>query len=140
MATSRYVGVYATRESTILQVDDMDVRRIAAVHAELWRYLALLTLENHYRTMALAHDLMIRGGRRRLVALLARMAGLRDEVVPDRLVIDATQSEIADIVNLARSVVSSFLKELERDGILRLNWSSVEVLRPDRLLQLTEPE
>jgi hypothetical protein len=83
---------------------------------------------------------MIRGGRRRLAAILARLAGLRDEVVPNPLFIDATQSEVADIANLARSVVSIFLKEMERDGVVRLTWATIEVLRPDLLLQYAEAE
>jgi CRP-like cAMP-binding protein len=90
--------------------------------------------------MGLAHDLMIRGGRRRFAAVLARMAGLREEVVPDPPIIDATQAEVGAMVNLARSVVSAFLKEMEREGILRLNWASIEVLRPDLLLQMSEKD
>ena len=68
------------------------------------------------------------------------MAGLRDEVVPDPVVIDATQAEVGEIVNLARSVVSTFLKEMERDGILRLHRSTVMISRPDLLLRLAEVE
>jgi CRP/FNR family transcriptional regulator, cyclic AMP receptor protein len=140
MMKSRVVGFYATRPSTILMISEADVRRVASVHADLWRWLALLTLENHYRTMGLAHDLMIRGGRRRFAALLARMAGLRDEVVPNPAIIDATQAEVGELVNLARSVVSTFLKEMERNGILRVHWSTVEILRPDLLLELAQAE
>ncbi len=137
-STDRRVGVWATRKSAVLSVDAGDFRRVATRDPELWRHLALLALENHYRTMGLAHDLMIRGGRRRLSAILARLAGLRDEVVPDPLVIDATQAEIAEMANLARSVVSSFLQEMERDGILRLSWGAIEVLSPRVLLGRVE--
>jgi hypothetical protein len=115
-----------------------DVRRVASLHSDLWRHLADLALENHYRTMGLAHDLMIRGGRRRFAAIVARLAGLRDDPVPEDLHIDATQAEIADIANLARSVVSTFVQELERDGVLRPKWGMIEVLRPDLLLQRAE--
>jgi CRP-like cAMP-binding protein len=138
--TNRLVGFYATRTSSVVLIETHDLRRVAASHPDTWRYLALLALENHARTMGLAHDLMIRGGRRRLAAILARLAGLRDEVVPNPLFIDATQSEVADIANLARSVVSIFLKEMERDGVVRLTWATIEVLRPDLLLQYAEAE
>lgn len=140
MSSDRVIRFVAKRPTTLLLVDNADLVRIAADQSEVWRYMALLAFENHYRTIGLAHELMIRGGRRRLAALLARLAGLRDEVVPHRLVIDATQSEIAEIANLARSVVSSFLKELERDGILRLGWSNIEILAPDRLLRIGDGE
>jgi CRP/FNR family transcriptional regulator, cyclic AMP receptor protein len=134
----RQVGIWATRPSAILSIELGDFRRVARQHPDLWRYLALLALENHYRTMGLAHDLMIRGGRRRLSAILARMAGLRDEVVPEPLLIDATQAEVADIANLARSVVSGFLKAMEDDGLLRLNWGGIEILQPQTLLRNAE--
>lgn len=138
--TERTVGFFATRPSTILLIDHLDVRRVAAIYPDLWRFIALLNLENHRRTMGLVHDLMIRGGRRRFAALLARMAGLREEVAPVPLIIDATQAEVAAMANLARSVVSAFLKEMEREGILRLNWARIEVLRPDLLLQSSEQD
>jgi CRP-like cAMP-binding protein len=134
----RRIGFWATRPSMVLTVDIGDFRRTAKTTPDLWRYLALLTLENHYRTMGLAHDLMILGGRRRLSALLARMAGLRDEVVPEHLFIDATQSEVADIANLARSVVSGFLKTMEDEGTVRLGWGGIEILRPEILLRGAE--
>jgi CRP-like cAMP-binding protein len=132
------VGLWATRPSAVLSIELGDFRRFARQQPEIWRYLALLGLENHYRTMGLAHDLMIRGGRRRLAAIVARLAGLRDEVVPRALVIDATQAEVADIANLARSVVSGFLKDLEEEGILSLSWGNIEILQPDVLLQKAE--
>jgi CRP-like cAMP-binding protein len=136
--TFRRVGLVATRPSTVLLLEQGDVRRVASLHSDLWRHLADLALENHYRTMGLAHDLMIRGGRRRFAAIVARLAGLRDDPVPEDLHIDATQAEIADIANLARSVVSTFVQELERDGVLRPKWGTIEVLRPDLLLQRAE--
>jgi CRP-like cAMP-binding protein len=134
----RHVGLVATRPSNVLMIEGGDLRRVAATQPDLWRHLAILALENHYRTMGLAHDLMIRGGRRRFAAILARLAGLREDAVPDQLIIDATQAEVADIANLARSVVSTFVQELERDGIVRPGWGTIEVLRPDLLLQRAE--
>lgn len=136
--TDQVVGFVATRPSALLVVDNADLRRIAAAQADLWRHIAHLSVENHHRSIGLAHELMIRGGRRRLAAILVRLSGLREEVVPHPLVIDATQMEVAEIANLARSVVSSFLKQMERDGILRLGWSNIEILAPDRLLNLAE--
>ena len=132
------VRFFATRPSALLFVENADLRRIATVQVDLWHHIARLLVENHHRSVALAQELMIRGGRRRLAALLVRLSGLREDVVPDPLVIDATQTEIAEVANLARSVVSSFLKQWERDGILRLGWSSIEILAPDRLLGCAE--
>ena len=136
--TDQVVRFFATRPSALLLVDNADLRRIATAQVDLWRQIAHLSVENHHRSIGLAQELMIRGGRRRLAALLVRLSGLREEVVPHPLVIDATQTEIAEAANLARSVVSSFLKQMERDGILRLGWSNIEILATDRLLRCAE--
>jgi CRP-like cAMP-binding protein len=131
---ARIAGIWATRKSAVLAIEIADFRRVAAKQPEAWSRLALLALENHGRTMGLVQDLMVRGGLQRLFAILARLGGLREECVPDPSVIDATQTEIADIANLSRSVVSRFLQEMEADGILRLRRANIEILDPTCLL------
>ena len=131
----RMSGVWATRDSHVLSIELADFRRVATVHPEAWRQVALLALETHARTIGLLQNLMLRNGQQRLRAILARLAGLHEELVPDPASIDATQAEIADIANLSRSVVSRFLQDMERDGTLRLGWGNIEILNAARLLQ-----
>jgi CRP-like cAMP-binding protein len=88
--------------------------------------------------MGLAHDLMVRGGRRRLCAILARLGGLREECVPNPAIIDATQTEIADIANLSRGVVSRLLVDMERADLVRLGRAAIEIADPQRLLATLE--
>lgn len=135
---ARMTGIWATRRSAILSIEIADFRRAAAVHPDAWRHLALLALETHGRTMGLVHDLMVRGGRQRLLAILARLGGLHEECIPDPVIIDATQTEVADIANLSRSVVSRFLQEMERDGLVRLGRATIEIADPQRLLATLE--
>ena len=135
----RLAGFWATRDSQVLSIEIPDFRRVAAHHHDAWRQVALLVLENLGQTIGLTHALMVRGGSQRLRAILARLAGLHDELVPDPAIVDATQTDVADIANLSRSVVSQFLKEMEREGIIRLGWSSIEILSPQRLLESLEP-
>lgn len=131
---ARMTGVWATRKSAILGVEIADFRRVASAHPDAWRHLALLALENHGRTIGLAQDLMVRRGRQRLLAILARLGGLREKRVPGPAIIDATQAEVADIANLSRSVVSRFLQELDREGLVRLGRATIEIPEPQRLL------
>jgi CRP-like cAMP-binding protein len=112
---------------------------VAAREPELWRHLVLLGLLNQKRLIGLAQDLMLRGSRQRLAALLARLAGLRDEHAPADPVVDATQGEIGVIANLSRGVVSRLLVEMEQEGLVRLRRASVEILEPDRLLRERAP-
>lgn len=135
---ARMTGVWGTRESQILSIEISEFRRVAASHPDVWRHLVLLALETHGRTMGLAHDLMVRGGRQRLIAILARLGELHEEHVPDPAIVDATQTEVSDIANLSRSVVSRFLQEMERDGLLRLGRATIEIPEPQRLLASIE--
>lgn len=131
---ARVTGAWATRESAILAIEITDFRHVAATYPEAWRHLALLALETHARTMGLAHDLMTRGGRQRLLVILARLGGLREECVPVPAIIDATQTEVAEIANLSRGVVSRFLTQMDRDGLVRLGRATIEIPDPKRLL------
>lgn len=132
---ARLVGAWATRPSKVLSIEIAAFRRVAARTPELWRHLVLLGLHNQRRLIGLAQDLMLRGSRQRLAALLTRLAGLREDHPPADPVVDATQGEIGAIANLSRGVVSRLLLEMEGEGLLRLRRASVEILDPDRLLR-----
>lgn len=132
---ARITGARATRPSKLLLIEVAAFRSLAARNPEVWRYLVLLGLGNQARLMGLAQDLMIRSSRQRLAALLARLGGLREPVPPIPAIVDATQSEIAGIVNLSRGVVSRLLLEMERDGVVRLRRASVEIRKTEGLLR-----
>jgi CRP-like cAMP-binding protein len=136
---ARITGAWATRPSTVLRVELAAFQRAAAREPELWRHLVGLSLRNQRRLIGLAQDLMLRGSRQRLAALLARLAGLREDHPPDHPVVDATQGEIGAIANLSRGVVSRLLIQMEEEGLLRSRRASVEILDPDRLLQERKP-
>jgi hypothetical protein len=133
------VGAWATRPSKVLCIEIAAFRRVAARDPELWRHLVLLGLHNQRRLIGLAQDLMLRRSRQRLAALLARLAGLREDHPPADPAVDATQGEIGAIANLSRGVVSRLLLEMEEEGLVRLRRASVEILDPDRLLQDRAP-
>ncbi len=132
---ARITGAWATRPSKVLSIEIAGFRRVAAREPDLWRHLVLLALQNMTRGMGLAQDLMLRGSRQRLAALLARLGGLRDDHRPIPAAVDATQGEIGAIANLSRGVVSRLLLEMEQEGLVHIRRASVEILDPDRLLR-----
>jgi len=136
---ARITGAWATRPSKVLSIEIAGFRRVAARDPDIWRHLVLLALQNSMRVIGLAQDLMLRGSRQRLAALLARLGGLRNDHRPVPAVVDATQVEIAAIANLSRGVVSRLLLEMEQEGLVQLRRASVEILDPERLLQEREP-
>lgn len=120
----------------VVAIEIVAFRRVAARTPELWRHLALLSLENNARSISLVQDLMLRGSRERLAAFSARQGGLRDAHPPALPVVDATQSDIAEMANLSRSIVSALLLKMERDGFVRQRRACVEIVDAARLLQM----
>jgi CRP-like cAMP-binding protein len=135
---ARITDAWATRPSKVLSIEIAALRRLAARDPELWRHLVLLALHNQRRAMGLAHDLTLRGSRRRLAALLARLAGLREDHAPADPIVDATQGEIEAIANMSRGVVSRLLLAMGQEGLLRLRRANVEILDPEGLLEQQE--
>lgn len=131
---SRVVGIRATRPCTILSIEASAMHAIVRRDPEVWRDIARLAVENQLRVIGLAEDLMLRGSRERLAAILVRLAGLRDPEPPDQATVDATQTEIAAIANLSRSVVSDLLPKMERAGFVTLGRASVTIRDPAGLL------
>ena len=135
---ARITGAWATRPSKVVSIEIAGFRRVAARDPDLWRHLVRLALQNNMRAIGLAQDLMLRGSRQRLAALLARLGGLRDDHRPVPAIVDATQGEIGAIANLSRGVVSRLLLEMEQEGLVHIRRASVEILDPGRLLRERE--
>lgn len=131
---TRLVGARAAVDSALLCIELAAFRRVAARHPEVWRHVALLAVQNLDRTIGLAEDLLRRGSRERLAAILVRLAGLRDDPPAEDPVIHATQQEIAHITNLSRSVVSTLLPKMEREGLIALGRGRIRMLDADRLV------
>ncbi|WP_170825401.1 Crp/Fnr family transcriptional regulator [Ruegeria sp. HKCCA5426] len=132
----RKIGAYATRPSTILVVKSNEFVSFAEIYPDIWRRLLLNQIQNQERAIGFAHDLMRRGSHERLVAVLARMAGLYEPNPPVPAIVDATHREIATLTNLSRGVVSSRLAELERKKLISLGRASITITDPKGLLAL----
>lgn len=133
----RLVGARTTRPSTLVSIERRRFLALAARQPEVWRYVADLMAANLARVVGLAEDLMLRDSRQRLAAILVRLAGLREAFPPNPPVIDATQSEIAAIANLSRSMASPLLHELEGDGLIELSRSMILIKNPAGLVGRT---
>jgi CRP-like cAMP-binding protein len=126
----RLVRARTTRPSTLVSIERRRFLALAARQPEVWRYVADLMAANLARVVGLAEDLMLRDSRQRL-------AGLREAFPPNPPVIDATQSEIAAIANLSRSMASPLLHELEGDGLIELSRSMILIKNPAGLVGRT---
>lgn len=130
----RSVGIRALQDCMFCRVPLSRVRRLLAANPQYWREIGRLALEHYDLTAGIAADGMIPDSRRRLVAVLMRLAGLRDPYPPETGEIHLSKSEIASIVNLSRSSLTPLLIDLQAKGVIELGYRRIRVPVPARLL------
>lgn len=103
---------------------------LADKHPALWTGLARLTSFNQLLAMSAANDLVLRTSRQRLAATLLRLTGHRGvfQACATTESVLVTQSELANLTNLALSKTSDHLREMSKDGLIGLEYRRI-VLR-----------
>lgn len=131
----RIIEVAAHGDTVLLMVPGSAFRRIASETADAWPELARLAVANQALAIGAADDLMIRDPRRRLAAVLLRLASHRSafQGVPPIPFIPATQSEIAEAANLSRASAAAILAEMVESGAIVTEYRRIRLTDPERL-------
>lgn len=128
MRNTRHVGIVTTRPSALMHLSMTAFEEIAAMDSDTWRWLAVLPIQQAVLATGLASDLMIRDPRRRVMAILLRLAGRRGPfVVSEPQEIVASQEEIAGIVNLSRTALGNMLRGFEKERLLERRYRRISV-------------
>jgi CRP-like cAMP-binding protein len=119
--TTRQVGISAARDCVLLHLSIADFEAIAVRDPSAWRWLAVLPIQQTLLATGVATDLMIRDPRRRLMAILLRLAGCRDSpgagaAQPEEIVV--SQEALAVLVNLSRTALGEMLRDFECNGLI----------------------
>ena len=122
----RSVGIRALQECLFCRVPLSHVRRLLAVNPQYWREMGRLALEHYDLTAGIAAEGMIPDSRRRIVAVLMRLAGLRDPHPPQTGEIHLSKSEIASIVNLSRSSLTPLVHQVSAHWRRAMSWNRRE--------------
>ncbi len=103
--------------------------RVIASNPVWWRCIAELCLTYGDIASNIAVDLMIRSSSRRCVATLLRLANCRfgppPFTVTQALV---SQTDVASVANLSRNTTNQILAALESDGLIKRNYSRIDLL------------
>ncbi len=134
----RVVEMAASGETRLCVVTRSDIDRVARKHADAWAAVALLAVMNQVTAIGAADDLMIRNAKKRLVAVMLRLSSHRNafQGVPPVPAVPVTQREIADAAAVSRSSAAAILADLKRDGMIRIDYKTIVVLEPERLMAL----
>jgi CRP/FNR family transcriptional regulator, cyclic AMP receptor protein len=136
------MGVTARSDVMIAGLGRLQVEQLLAEHPEWWRHIGLLAVVYGNTAINLAADLMIRDTRRRCAASLLRIANCRFESLADAEPVDAplSQDELAALSNMSRTTISTILRDLEADGLIKLGYRSVTVIHPARLRAVADDD
>jgi CRP/FNR family transcriptional regulator, cyclic AMP receptor protein len=126
--------------TTLLVVRKGDFKELLAEHVELYEALLRLNCRRLRLMFNLFEDLNTRPLAARLakqLILLAKSYGIPegDEI---RIGLQLAQEDLAQLLGASRQRVNQELKELEREGILRVEPARLVVLDPHRLREAAE--
>jgi CRP-like cAMP-binding protein len=129
----RATTLIATRRSRCLRVPAQELEGLLNQEPELWRWLAVSLACNVKTAFCAVDDMTIRLPRRRIAAVLLRLAGSRGSGFPNVepcREIDVTHNDIAFLANLSRSAVGENLRRLEEDGFLECSYGRIRLIDP----------
>ena len=134
------MGVTARSEVMIAGIGQPQLEQMLTQRPEWWRHIGLLAVIYSNTAVNVAADLMIRDNRRRCAASLLRIANCRFDQPQDTTPVDAplSQEELAAICNMSRTSISTILRDLEADGLIRLGYRSVRIIHPEQLRVLVD--
>jgi CRP-like cAMP-binding protein len=133
-----YVEMAAAGDSMLCRVDGKNFRRLARQFPELWESVARLASLNLWMATSAANDLALRTGQKRIAAVILRLSGNRAAVQNNAPVdtIHASQQEVAELSNVARTTAWKILKEFRKLGLIELDYARVTILSRQGLLDV----
>ena len=123
----RLTTARATRASTLLFLPRRDLLDLLRATPRAWQWLGTLTSMQHEKALQTIEDLMLRAPQERIVALLLQLANVRKGYAGSGLPVslDITQSDIARLCSMSRSMVIIHLTDLEERGYIHRAYGRV---------------
>lgn|SRR5690606_30819 len=136
----RTIGLRTTRRTQMVHLPERAFLSIAAEQPEAWRWLGMLTFFHMVGALGLREDLCLRNPEARVIASLCRMMlpqwggpSISGAMRNAEVTIDISQTELADLCNVSRSLLANFLAELKRSGLIDPGYGSITILDPGAL-------
>ena len=115
--------------SVLLHLPMAEFDAIAAEDPHAWRWLAMLPVQQAILATGVAEDLMIRDPRRRLWAILLRLAGRASRARLRSRGDRREPGDLAGIANLSRTAVGQMLRSFEADGLIERRYRRIRFRR-----------
>ncbi len=134
----RMVGFSTTRRSILLHLPIHQFVNISRDEPLIWRWVSKAQNRNFERTLGMVDALMVRNSDARVAAVLSKLGGRLGIHADAPRVLDVTQTQLAAIANVSRTVLNPVLKKLESKGAIELGFGTITVADPAALRGLSE--
>lgn len=131
----RLVTLVSAGDSTVLFLSRSGIMEIEAQDPTYWRhFMASMNLSLGTAFGAIA-DLMLRDHRKRLVAVLLRVAGVRDgaPAADAPIAVEVSQSDLATMANVTRTTAAATLRALAKARLVATGYGRITILAPQQL-------
>ena len=121
----RLVTAVCAEPSLLLEISESALDRVAINSPEIWRAIAGFAYAHMRSALRMAAELITLRPRERIAARL--LATARSEHVDDVPVIKLSQELLGEMMGVTRKTMNSHLSAFERDGLIRVGYSRIEL-------------
>ena len=136
----RLIEMQAACDSTLMHFPASGLREMAHQYPDFWRWIGIMSAQHTMLAVSAGDDLMIRDLTTRTAATLLRLSGKRGAHPATTPVLDlpVSQACLTEIVNISRSSLSGILRNLARQGIVKLDYKWIRILNAEKLQAILE--
>ena len=120
----RLITIVAGADCELLRLTRAELQRLAAKDPLVWRYVLTLVASNYAKAIRVVDALKRTDPIHRVAAILLV---LYEDLPAGINVIEASQSDIAALSQLGRSVVNAALRQMQAEGVILRGYGSIEV-------------
>ena len=131
----RLIEMQCALPTRLMRFSYNDFEEIGQGDPSLWRWVAVLSAQHTLLALSAADDLLLKDPARRCAALLLRLAGHR-AAHPATMPLDVlplSQNDITEALNMSRSSTGAILRQMEREGSVKLEYGSIRLVDVARL-------
>lgn len=128
----RLVTAVCVEPSLLLEVSEASLERVALQFPEVWRAIAGFAYANTRRALQMAAEVISLKPRQRIAARL--LAAIEGGSLGGTPTLRVSQELLGEMLGLTRKTINSHLSNFANDGLIRLGYGKIELLKIEDLI------
>ena len=130
----RLVTAVCVEQSTLLEISELALDRVAERQPEIWRAIAGFTYTNMRSTVRMAAEVISLPPRQRIAARLLAAAGGHHQSQPGpRSIVRLSQELLGEMTGVSRKTVNAHLSAFQRNGLIQIGYGQMTICDIDGL-------